>query len=166
MLNLSKALEIADKAIIYDNSTEAGHEKILLFESNQIVQSSGEIPQWITQSLSHKLFNSYNSRLRIVQEVYPTINSFKEKLSDSFMVTSPNVQKLEGSKYKIIIDNNLKELTLSAKDTINDLFDYNQSNNQVIFVSNINATDKSIWLNISQRFDLINDLATAMQLNF
>ncbi|WP_414620810.1 zeta toxin family protein [Calothrix sp. CCY 0018] len=166
LLNLPLALLLADKAIIYDNSTELGHQKVLLLESNQIVQSSGEIPQWIIQCLPQEIFDYYNDRLKIIQEIYPIINRFKERFADDFTENSPNIQKLSGKKYNIVIDNNAKELTLSAPDSRGDLFTYNQSNNQVIFVSHINETDKSIWLTISQLLNRADNQATIIRFDF
>lgn len=166
LLNLPLALEIADKAIIYDNSTELGHQKVLLLESNQIVQSSEEIPQWIIQCLSQEIFDYYNDRLKIVQEIYPIVNRFKEIFADNLIEDNSNIQKLSGNKYDIIIDNNAKELTLSVKDSRGSLFTYNQSNNQVIYISSINEVDKNTWLTISQLLNIADNQATVVPFDF
>ena len=151
--NLPKALEIANKAAIYDNSTEIGHREILLLVNNQIVQSSKDMPQWVTQSVPQELFNSYSNRLNIALQIYPTINQVKGILNDRLIEVNSNVQKLEGNKYNVVINNSAQELTLSAKDSRGDLFIYNQSSNEMIFVSAINDTDKNTWMAISDELN-------------
>lgn len=151
--NLSKAIEIADNAKIYDNSAQAEPRSILVLLNNQIVKSSNNIPQWVMQSVPQELFNSYNNRLNIAFQIYPTINQVKDILNDKLIKVNPSIQKLEGNKYNVIIDNSSRELTLSAKDSRGELFIYNQSNNEIIFVSAINDTDRDTWMAISDELN-------------
>ncbi|MDY6900199.1 MAG: zeta toxin family protein, partial [Cyanobacteriota bacterium] len=80
--NLQKAIKIADDTAIYDNSAQAEPRSVLLFENNQIVQSSQNIPQWITQSVPQEFFDSYNNRLNLALEIYLTVNQVKDILSN------------------------------------------------------------------------------------
>jgi predicted ABC-type ATPase len=52
MENLPKALEIADAAIIYDNSTEVKHQLIATIEQGKITLHSSKCPQWFQQAMS------------------------------------------------------------------------------------------------------------------
>ncbi|NJL78293.1 MAG: AAA family ATPase [Richelia sp. RM2_1_2] len=161
MNNLAKALEIANSSTIYDNSAQAEPKEILLLENNQIVQSSNNIPQWVTQAVPQELFDSYSNRLNIALQIYPTINQVRDILNDRLIEVEPNVQKLEGSKYNVIINNNTQKITLLAKDDRNNLFIYNQRDNQMIFVSSINNTDISTWLAISEQLNNTNKQRTS-----
>jgi predicted ABC-type ATPase len=157
MNNLPKAIKIANDAAIYDNSAQAEPKNILLLENNQIVQSSKDIPQWVTQAVPQELFDSYNYRLNIALETYPIINRVQSILNNRLIEIYPSVQKLEGNKHNVIINNNTQEITLSAKDSRGDLFIYNQSNNEMVFVSAIDNTDKNTWIAIYQELDNINN---------
>ena len=116
--------------------------------------------------MSQEIFDYYNDRLKIVQEIYPIVNRFKEIFADNLIEDNSNIQKLSGNRYDIIIDNNAKELTLSVKDSRGSLFTYNQSNNQVIYISSINEVDKNTLLTISQLLNIADNQATVVPFDF
>jgi predicted ABC-type ATPase len=51
MSHLPAALRLADHAIIFDNSTEQGHRKLLAVEHGHIVAREPNLPQWIIRCL-------------------------------------------------------------------------------------------------------------------
>jgi predicted ABC-type ATPase len=50
LANLSKAAKIADRLILYDNSTNAGHQLIATIERDRAVIYVQELPEWIERS--------------------------------------------------------------------------------------------------------------------
>ena len=50
LANLSTAAEIADRLILYDNSTNAGHQIIATVEGDRSVVYVQELPEWIYRS--------------------------------------------------------------------------------------------------------------------
>jgi predicted ABC-type ATPase len=49
--NLPTALQLADNASIFDNSTPAGHQNLLIIENGTITQQVPELPQWLIKAL-------------------------------------------------------------------------------------------------------------------
>ena len=47
LANLNKAAKIVDRLILYDNSTNAGHQLVATRESNTVVIYQQELPKWI-----------------------------------------------------------------------------------------------------------------------
>jgi predicted ABC-type ATPase len=50
LANLSKAAAIADRVILYDNSTSAGHQLIAVIAGNQTVVYALALPGWVTRA--------------------------------------------------------------------------------------------------------------------
>ncbi len=50
LANLSKAAKIVDRLILYDNSTNAGHQLIATVEEDRSVIYAQELPGWIERS--------------------------------------------------------------------------------------------------------------------
>jgi predicted ABC-type ATPase len=50
LINLSKAATIVDRLILYDNSTNAGHQLIATVERNQTVIHVQELPGWLERA--------------------------------------------------------------------------------------------------------------------
>jgi predicted ABC-type ATPase len=47
LINLPVALQQADRALIFDNSTQVGHRQVLTIENGIITQKARELPEWI-----------------------------------------------------------------------------------------------------------------------
>ncbi len=52
LTNLSAALQQAERALIFDNSTAAGHQNLLTIENGRVIEQARELPQWIKAALS------------------------------------------------------------------------------------------------------------------
>ena len=52
MRNLPKALQLVDHAIIYDNSSLAGHRPVMTFEHGEKSVVVSDVPSWVTSSLA------------------------------------------------------------------------------------------------------------------
>jgi predicted ABC-type ATPase len=50
LANLNKAAKIVDELILYDNSTDAGHQLIAAIESHRTVIYVPELPSWIAKA--------------------------------------------------------------------------------------------------------------------
>ena|GEM_PF-5218371 len=51
LANLPRALQQADYASIFDNSTRVGYRKILTLENGRVTEQTNELPEWIITSL-------------------------------------------------------------------------------------------------------------------
>jgi predicted ABC-type ATPase len=49
--DISKAAELADRLILYDNSTNAGHQIIATVEGDRSVIYVQELPEWMDRSI-------------------------------------------------------------------------------------------------------------------
>jgi predicted ABC-type ATPase len=47
----SKAAKIADRLILYDNSTNAGHQLIATVEGDRAIIHVRELPRWLDQAI-------------------------------------------------------------------------------------------------------------------
>lgn len=52
LTNLPIALQLADNAIIFDNSTNLGHQRKLTIENRKITQQSESLPEWLINSVT------------------------------------------------------------------------------------------------------------------
>ncbi len=50
LINLSKAAKIVDELILYDNSTDAGHQLIAAIETKRTVIYVPELPSWLAKA--------------------------------------------------------------------------------------------------------------------
>jgi predicted ABC-type ATPase len=50
LANLSKAAKIVDELILYDNSTDAGHQILAAIESDRTVIYVSELPSWVAKA--------------------------------------------------------------------------------------------------------------------
>jgi predicted ABC-type ATPase len=50
LANLSKAAKIVDELILYDNSTDAGHQILVAIESDKTVIYVPELPSWVAKA--------------------------------------------------------------------------------------------------------------------
>jgi predicted ABC-type ATPase len=50
LANLNKAAKIVDELILYDNSTDAGHQLIASIESDRTVIYMSELPSWVAKA--------------------------------------------------------------------------------------------------------------------
>ncbi len=50
LANLSKAAKIVDELILYDNSTDAGHQILAAIESDRTVIYVPELPSWVAKA--------------------------------------------------------------------------------------------------------------------
>jgi predicted ABC-type ATPase len=50
LANLSKAAKIVDELILYDNSTDSGHQLLAAIESNRTVIYVPELPSWVAKA--------------------------------------------------------------------------------------------------------------------
>ncbi len=51
MRNLARAIELADRAILFDNSTDQGPREALAIDAGQIIMRSQDLPAWVTTYL-------------------------------------------------------------------------------------------------------------------
>lgn len=58
LAHLPDALRIADRASIYDNSTEQGHRLVLAIENGQIAGQESNLPQWVIRHFGSFLIQS------------------------------------------------------------------------------------------------------------
>lgn len=47
LANLPVALQQADRTLIFDNSTEIGHRKLLAIKKGRVIERAYELPEWI-----------------------------------------------------------------------------------------------------------------------
>lgn len=47
LANLPVALEQADRTLIFDNSTQAGHQQVLTIENGIVTQKARKLPEWV-----------------------------------------------------------------------------------------------------------------------
>lgn len=47
LANLPVALEQADRTLIFDNSTQAGHRQVLTIENGIVTQKARKLPEWV-----------------------------------------------------------------------------------------------------------------------
>ena len=52
LANLTKAAKIVDELILYDNSTDAGHQILATIESSRTVIYVPELPSWVVKALN------------------------------------------------------------------------------------------------------------------
>ena len=50
LANLGKAAKIADRLILYDNSTDAGHQLLATIEGDATVLYVSELPSWVAKA--------------------------------------------------------------------------------------------------------------------
>jgi predicted ABC-type ATPase len=50
LANLTKAAKIVDELILYDNSTDAGHQLLAMIESDRTVIYVPELPSWVAKA--------------------------------------------------------------------------------------------------------------------
>jgi predicted ABC-type ATPase len=50
LANLNKAAKIVDKLILYDNSTNAGHQLLAVIEGDRTVVHTLELPNWVAKA--------------------------------------------------------------------------------------------------------------------
>lgn len=50
LANLNKAAKIVDKLILYDNSTDAGHQLLAVIEGDRTVVHTLELPSWVAKA--------------------------------------------------------------------------------------------------------------------
>lgn len=57
LANLPIALQQADYASIFDNSTRFGYRKLLTIENGRVTEQASELPEWIKNSLPQEFIN-------------------------------------------------------------------------------------------------------------
>ena len=55
LANLPPALQLADRTLIFDNSTIEGHRQILTIENGRVTQKARELPEWIKTLLPQEI---------------------------------------------------------------------------------------------------------------
>jgi len=61
LANLPIALQLADNAIIFDNSTNLGHQIKLTIENRKITQQFESLPEWLIMSVSPEQLQSFRA---------------------------------------------------------------------------------------------------------
>ncbi|AFY91140.1 zeta toxin family protein [Chroococcidiopsis thermalis] len=112
LANLPLALQQADDALIFDNSTVAGHQNVLTVENGRITQIVPELPEWLRKAISKELIESYQSQSnqqnilstsidpqqqQIAQEIYPTALALLATNRNQSNEPIRGVEELEGN---------------------------------------------------------------------
>ena len=61
LANLPIALQQADRTFIFDNSTEAGHQKVLTIENGRVIEQPRELPEWLKTLLPQEVIEENQS---------------------------------------------------------------------------------------------------------
>ncbi|MBA3920791.1 MAG: zeta toxin family protein [Nostocaceae cyanobacterium] len=61
LANLLMALQLADRTIIFDNSTTLGHQQLLVIENGRMTQLVRELPNWLYTLLPQELLSDNQS---------------------------------------------------------------------------------------------------------
>lgn len=62
LANLPIALKLTDNAILFDNSTNLGHQLKLIIETRKITQQAEELPEWLTTAIPPEQIQDFQNK--------------------------------------------------------------------------------------------------------
>ena len=61
LANLPAALRQADRTTIFDNSTEAGHQPVLIIENGIVTEQARDLPEWLKNLMPQEVIGQNQS---------------------------------------------------------------------------------------------------------
>lgn len=154
MENLPVALDLADNATIFDNSSSLGHQQKLTIENKKLIQQSADLSQWITSAIPQEQLQSLQDD-SIAQSIYPTAYEMIERSQSQLEEVSTGVFQFKGTSYKILINENDQRLSIFSRGDNQELASYDTLNDKIISTSGLTEQDLSNW----------NSIETIQQIN-